>query len=302
MIKVILSMLFFFRWRIALFFSISIGFFACGAVKPGLNYSDDLIVETFSLEGRIVNNRLFVPVVIDNKEFLFLLDTGASATVVASSIPLKEKDFLGSTPVGSIADFVFAKSFRLKNAYMGSVKIPEEPTYVMNFENSQESPRQFDGIIGVSALKDFVITIDKKKQKIDFLRQLPSDVDESILGKEYPVFFDQAGRPNIYLDIPYVGRSKILVDTGAELTSFNADMFNKAAKDSKSRVAKITISGASGSYLTDVMWMDELMLAQGLHHDVEIVKSSTSLIGMDVLSHYIITIDFPNKKLYLKSY
>lgn len=152
----------------------------------------------------------------------------------------------------------------------------------------------------MNTFENYVLYINNKTRSVYFLNQLPFAKEELFI--EFPLFLDRSGRPHIYIDFPHIGRVKTLIDTGAELTSLNTALFDKLTTPSDFRVSNSRISGASGSYVTALTWIDTFTLAGHEHQDIDVYKSSSSLLCMDVLSQYAVTLDFIEKKMYLKRY
>lgn len=287
---------------IFIFILIAFSFSCSNSIIP-VTISPEHTIDKINIKNNIYFNRVYTPVTIDTQEYLFLLDTGASITVLNDSIKLPNNNIIGQSFVGTVVDQVFSNEYRLKNATIGKLDIPESPTYIMPFNNTilaQGEKVKYNGILGVNTLKDYIIYLNIKSEQLYFLKSLPFTNDN--LGEEYDLFLTDSGLPSINIEILNGIEEQMLIDTGATSSSLRPTIFEHIVKKTGARVADTQIQGASGLYSTKLSWLDTLYIA-GLHHkDVSITKSSTSLLGMDLLSKYQIILDFPNRKLYLKAH
>ena len=262
------------------------------------------IVEEISLTDRIINNRIYVPVSLEDKDYLFLFDTGAMPMVTYDGIHLSIDDYTGRESIKTVFDEALAKSFRSRKVYIGSFPMDSGPIYQITDKSLSYSgtiDKTHDGIIGVNTIDNTIVYIDIRSEKFYFLNTFSLDANTGFWN-EYAFSSDNDNRPSIELDIAPGITETMTIDTGAEFSSLHNTKFDALVRHSKSRVTKEYFEGASGLYSTDITWIDNLTFAGRTHKDVEISKSTSSLLGMDILSQYIMVLDMINKKIYLKPY
>lgn len=159
-------------------------------------------------------NEIIVKVRINNSEdLLFLLDTGASDTIVDRRIAAQ--NFLakqGQWDIAGYAGLVAAQRSQLKRMEIGGLILNDVPVRVLDLsQQSRQMSRNIAGIIGTNIISQFALTIDYSKPSLTF-----GDLET----------FERPARavavPFVYKQLPFVrvllnGKDEqiLLVDTGA---------------------------------------------------------------------------------------
>lgn len=278
-------------YRIIYLFLLSVILLACQKPKPATVLPETLDIITYKTV-KPSDNRIYVPVVLNNKDYVFLLDTGASTNVVDLSVSLPQKDYLGKQSVGSVFDPVLSDYYSLDQLKIGNTDLLPDITYVLNLGGVS-----YQGILGVASLNSKIIYIIPQDNQLHILNSIPAQIIKE--AHQFALTSDEAGRPAITINLTPGFQETFVLDTGAQTSSLVLERFDELRKKTGSRTVDALFSGASGTYKTKAMWLNSLSFAGVQHEDVMLSKSAESLLGMDVLSKYNVIIDFKYNRLYL---
>ncbi len=230
--------------------------------------------------GRGAN--LTVPLQLESGETVqFLLDTGSYHSLIDKSLEPKLGKRLGTTKVS-----MFGKNERNSGIY-ATPKIYAGTIPLMLGSNI--ATYDFN-LLGMDCLRHYCIQLDFQSRKVRFLDPNHLKIEE--LGKAYPIRLSRWGRPFIYhnsligevrTNTPVTTRELppewALLDTG-----YFAD----------GRVDTGT-NGPGWLHLPDCGWDNQsytsLTVGQG---------ENANLLGLRFLARHLVTLDFPNRRLYLK--
>jgi hypothetical protein len=160
------------------------------------------------------------------------------------------------------------------------------------------------GILGVSAFDACVAQIDVDAGK---LRLLPSDFREHPeWGTPLPLRLDDTLRtPVVRLNVEgHEGEYNI--DTGnQESLSLTADVFDAIARAKALKVVSLPYWDATGQHAEECARSPHLDIAGMRHRELVIDRASgstgsTGILGLGFLERYVVTIDLPGHRLYLK--
>lgn len=244
---------------------------------------------------------IMIPVSFKGKEYQFVLDTGASATVFDISL----KDQLGwRLPSRRVAaadgKTIRVARFMVGHAHFGGLckrniqVLTADLSYVCKIAG-----RKVDGIVGTDILKDHIVQLDFEKNSVSFLRS--SNTNE-FSGCTSDMWLKN---DSVYMDakvenIPV----RFQIDTGFVDSGFMG-LLEPAALE-KLASAGIAQSDQASTIAGPMMFDERKTIISNLHvGDIEyenalFVGHHKSLLGLNFLSRHIVTFDFPNKKLYLK--
>lgn len=161
-----------------------IGFDVLSAYKVSINYKSGEIIfsalpnepETTGTDFELFLNHIYVPVIIDDKEFFFLLDTGASHCVLSKMLvdslglmkklhPARVDTLIGASGSASEVPTFFLDSLTVssKTTVNVEVAIVDLSTF------SSILGREIYGVIGHNFLKNFELVLNYRDMKL-FLR------------------------------------------------------------------------------------------------------------------------------------
>lgn len=276
-----------------------------------------------SIEFKLVNNLILLPVELNGKELTFLLDTGVKKSLlfnlsIADSLNLKQ---LKKVTVIGLGEDVQFEALKSKNNLlrMKDVVCPDFELLVIlekQFDFSVRMGLNIHGIIGSELFKDFIIEVDYNKKKIIFNDPETYKYRKCKKCKTLPLLF--------YNQKPYVNGTistydnkefnvKLLIDSGGgdSLWLFEKSLdgyivSNKHFKDILGRGLNGNIFGKKSklkSFQISDFKFNELIIS---HPDSSsaignnIRYKRNGLIGAEILKRFKIIYDYPHKKITLK--
>lgn len=260
--------------------------------------------------------RIVVPVMLNEQgPFYFLLDTGATRTVIARSAVIRlalKMDEQKRVPIRSVSRVVRAPTVMMQSLQVGALQSREVHMPVL----SGSTLDGIDGILGVDTLGSTKIFADflNNQLRITSANGLPSDASRIAIP------FNQVGRRPIMMDV-YIGRIRVraIVDTGCAHTLGNTALLKALLTQSRgkleTRPIEVTdatdanhpaqlaiipsiIMGSAGAGYFDVSTLPVSFGEYSVFDTWQINDRPALLIGMDVLSKFDeLAIDYRRKEL-----
>lgn len=260
-----------------------------------ISAQDDNVIAEFNIAKR--GALAVVDVSMEQMNRRFVIDTGASPLFL-------DKSLCEKLPLRSVRDLVTAGGvrrfvlFETPAFHFGGIDVPNGlDAASLDFGMlSTGFGSRLDGIIGCDVMKRFVVQFDSDAGKLRFLRTSPMDA-----GAEFALLFDEMKVPKIEL-LTAVGAEKFVVDSGnyGELTT-TGTLFRKLVKAGvvTNRRERLTTSAAATT-LREEGQLRELKLGVFEHKELSIHQSDVNTIGNEYLARFVVTIDFPNKVMFLR--
>ncbi len=250
-------------------------------------------------------NPIVLPVKLAGKTYQFLLDTGSSSTTLDISLQNllgepKEKRDAGVDENGKIREFNIyyapdAKLGKLSFLYGGTV-------LCVDLTPLRESTGlDIRGVIGVGFLRRYMWQLDLNK---GVLRVYKSGSGNQVdFGVPVRMDMTQYGCPFVVGKILDKYPCNFMIDTGyPDSGTLSGDVFAKLTELGK---IKPVIHQATGSdaklYTTTAGRMGKFELGKIEYKNLIFERSFRgNILGLGFLSRTIVTLDFPNLKMYLK--
>jgi hypothetical protein len=230
---------------------------------------------------------------LENGETItFLLDTGSSISLIDKSLEAKLGKRLGSKPMS-----MFGKNkqqsgiYAAPKLYLGKVQLlTDRRIYTYDFKPQRTHVM---GLLGMDCLKHYCIQLDFQERKVRFLDPMHMEADK--LGKAYPITISREARPFILHD-SLTGKAKpheavttrelppsyALIDSG-----YFADGRVDTGTNAPDQIAWMHLSEC----VWDGMTYTNLIVGHG---------ENANIIGLRFMARHLVTLDFPNRTLYLK--
>jgi predicted aspartyl protease len=243
---------------------------------------------------------LLLPVQFAGKQYQFMLDTGATDTVYDSTFrarlgdPIKKRTV--ETPKGKV-QLLF---FQALEASVGKMSLrTKQPIICADLKLAREaSGHQIMGVVGLDFLRQHRIRIDFDAGRLEFL-----DLLEAEPGTPIPLTLR-----HFYHAKATVAEEEeqFMIDTGCCGFSISGDL---SAKLRERLVREKEALEVSEGYSTDLsgasedqrMTLKNFVLGPFTHHQLCFGSAvQRNVLGLNYLSRYIVTFDFPNQKMYLK--
>lgn len=237
---------------------------------------------------------LYVMIRLESGEQLpFALDTGSPVTIFDASLEPKLGKRLGSTTTWNFGTKREAGIYAAPKLYLGKTLLMMTGSNILTCDFQKElsvsgSDRPTMGILGMDVLQHYCVQLDFKARTVRFLD--PGNLNPAGLGRQFRLDIpNDDARAFVSTPILLGNESKkILVDTG-----FQAD----GASDSEQfdRIVQAdSLKMVHGCALfSNCAWNDQ-------NYTNLILLKGEGLLGLRFLARHLVTLDFPNRTMYLK--
>lgn len=240
---------------------------------------------------------------------IFALDTGAPATMIASSVarllklPIKTHRFTESDKTVELIT---------SSASLGSgvLSLPEVPFILMDMSLLHKAYPDIAGIIGNNMLQFFALRFDFSRRQVDFIfeKKIAGTIFEPKDAVRVPLTYTEG---HCFVDAELDGKAaRFIIDTGAyqtllESRTLIASLKPKAKIDGSTN-ALVNESGTGiqvGKFrklrlhslkIGSMEWKEPVV-----EENVGIREYSINSIGIDFLQRFRVIIDIPGRMLYL---
>ena len=257
--------------------------------------------ETIKIEIR--NGLVFVPVTINNKEHLFLFDTGAPFSI---STKLQNEYNFKVVSKGNIVDSDNNRKkvewSQVDTTLIGNVAFLNQTAFIGDFEaNPILGCLEIDGIIGSNLMRHCNWTIDQQSKSLTLFKDIRGSDSQS----HFTIPFKTDHQYNIFTNVN-VGQAvvkNVLVDYGS--ISLDDEIF--ATLKSRGIISKtfhekgMKQSGIVGETISldrEITSSDSVRLDSAYLKNVMLRTGKTTSIGNGFLSRFELTIDWDNRKLH----
>ncbi len=244
---------------------------------------------------------IFIPVYIQGKEYLFILDTGASITIFDASLKKllgKPKRMLEVQTAGNPA---VMQMFESPSIHIGPFILPqgsEIGCVDLNMFKMIEG-RELSGILGMDFLRKHAIKIDFDNGLVSFVEEDKANLFD--FEQELEITFNTKNIPQIKGHISKQIEIDFVIDSGnISAGSLNKTICDKLIEEQNVKTLKSVMITASGSQETREIRVDSLTISNLEYKDLIFGESSYDNLGLEFLDRHTVIMDFPNKKMYLK--
>jgi hypothetical protein len=261
------------------------------------------VVERFSI--RKDSGSILLPVAIKGKRYRLSLDTGAYCTVYDRPL----WNLLGKPKalqkIGSEHENFTVRFFDPPDARLGKLTLPKDsPVMGADMkELREEFGEDYHGILGMDFLKRHVFRMDFDRGEIVFLRKIGPDP-----GQRLAVTL-RHDLPYVRINLPGLKEpEEFILDTGhGRGGGGDGGILRKATFEALIKSRKLIPCGnfrsvgLAGRQMSRYGRLDALPFAGNTHKNLMFDDSREySFLGLDVLSRYVVTFDFPHQAIYLK--
>ncbi|WP_321495699.1 retroviral-like aspartic protease family protein [uncultured Desulfobacter sp.] len=244
------------------------------------------------------------------KEYTLVFDTGA-ITLIRESIA-KELNISSGLEVetkGSEGNSTTIQLVTIDKISVGNMGVTDCATGILSESNFLKFfPENIDGILGSNFLKFFKVTINYKTKEIT-LSQSRESLELQAHAIEIPIEPDMKNgfAPKAPCLIDGHIKSSVIIDTGTPhtLLSVSSIKKTKSFKNGNAIKAKGSMSADIGGQSKEsyAVRVNELNIGALQLHNIPVSSNlkedSIELVGNDLLSKYLVTIDYPAKKMFL---
>lgn len=252
---------------------------------------------------------IVVPVRFGKAEYRFELDTGASSTTFGRHMRGLLRRAGDHTSFATPNGIARMRNYRASQGYIAGMALPPFKSVVLadmpNYGDGKEV--RLDGALGIDALRGFIVQLDFDQRKVRFLSSVPpaSGKRTSLVRKgTIPVIRGTVGRSETLL---------FILDTGGGCQlAIPQSIFSKCRSRGGVLEAGTTVATSkNGTFRSRIGALNIPFCAGGYRHiglavmdlpepDLPPDLFPSSLIGLEYLSRYTVTFDFPGSAVYLK--
>lgn len=272
------------------------------------------------LSGEIVQNQfrqtvaieiqkglIFLPVIIEGKEYRFLFDSGAPFSI---SNHLQKDLAFNIVSKGNIKDSDHNRKkvlwAQVDSISIGDISFTNQTAFIGDFDaNPLYRCLKIDGIIGSNLLRHCNWTIDQEQQSLTLL----SDIGEDDLKGCVTIPFTSDYQYIMYTDIS-IGQAtvrNVLVDYGSNGSiALNDQIFTTLKNRNiigetlmEKGIQQSGIVGKAIALKREIVYSDSVRLDSIALNKVMLRTGKTVSVGNRFLSRFKVTIDWNNKKLHL---
>lgn len=245
-----------------------------------------------------------IPVVLNGTKYRFLVDTGSTLT----SLDVRHRGLLGppkgALDVQAVGGNVAESIHPAPQGFLAGVALPSFDSVMCTDVAARCGPAHgvVDGVLGARALRDCIIRLDFDRAKIEFLRAVPRNAGvrvELARGETVPtmscILHGYGARPFI-LDTGFTGEAALahtdfstLLSRGS-LKPCGAVSYQSAGRQFMIRMGVLSSGFVGGGYTHRSIVI----------HEIPDKDGAVNALGLDHLSRFTITLDFPGNAIYLK--
>jgi hypothetical protein len=240
---------------------------------------------------------LLVPVTIGGHEYPFIVDTGSTWCVVDTSLQALLVPTGKSAFVNGQAHFYF---YELPEAHIGESRLSVSGNAVCADLTPFRKWTGHDirGFIGMTFLKAHVLHIDFDSGILAILKRGPDSADGAL-----DVSYETTGLPMIDVKLPTGEVIPFGIDSGmlgkckVEVSAYNKLVESGSIVMVDESRSSLTVHGEESQREGLIR---ELSIGDFEHVPLLCHTGKSNDLGLDVLSRYVVTIDFPENRLYLQ--
>lgn len=228
------------------------------------------------------------------EEVAFMVDTGSPITILDDSLKSKLGKQVGTMPV----DFVGSKwqpagIYAAPKFVLGDVPLLTTNDYVVCTPLKKKFKKHYQGILGMDCLQDYCIQLDFVAGKMRFLDS--TETNAAAWGKMYPLLLARIGPQKQFIQplIHHAGffgnNTNLVIDTGCHADG----LVNQG--EAGAVVGNWLLSFLGCGRFHSGVWDGEK------YSNIQVAPvDHVNVLGLRFLARHLVTLDFPNQKMYLK--
>jgi hypothetical protein len=235
------------------------------------------------------------------EELPFFVDTGSPVTVFDKSLEPELGQRLEDTTIWNFGTKEVGGVYKAPKLYLGDTLLMMTGNSIATSDCKPMSinlGRPIMGILGMDVLEHYCIQLDFAAGKIRFLN--PHRLNRANLGKVFPISFSSEGQGMKDFIRPYIHNlsltggegNSIMIDTGYPGDAA-VESFRQEIEEHRLRKEDL-VHGRNGR-----IWFSKCVWNNQTYTNL-LVGEGASLIGLRFLVRHLVTLDFPDRMMYLK--
>ncbi len=235
------------------------------------------------------------------EELPFYVDTGSPTTIFDKSLEPKLGQRLADATISNFGAKENGGLYNAPRLYLGDTLLMMTDNGVVTWDCKATSihiGRPIMGILGMDVLENYCIQLDFAAGKMRFLD--PHQLNRAKLGNAFPISFSTAGQGLKDLVRPYVHNVSLIGGEGADQLIDTGYPGDAAVKSFRQEIAEHrlregdVVHGHNGRiWISKCGWNNET-------YTNLLVGEGASLMGLRFLARHLVTLDFPDRMMYLK--
>lgn len=266
------------------------------------------IEDTFdeTVKTDVCNGLHIVPVRIGGKNYRFLFDTGAMFSI---SEEIQQKMNYKTVSKGTLSDSDNnrrqVRYVQTDTLFIGKIPFTKQTAFVADFtKNPIIKCLEIDGIIGSNLMRHCQWTIDYQNAEIVLFND--TVLDSSKGGVSMPFKLNQQFDQIISLKLGKATLKNLKIDYGSNGSLTLSQNAMQVLKENEIIAKTFAEQGFKSSGLygkttaskREFAWADTIQMNDFTVEGVEIKTGKSGLIGGEILSRFVVTLDFNKKELH----
>ena len=247
-------------------------------------------------DGRLI----LLPIMLGDREFHCLLDTGASRSAFDVSLIAELGPERGGQLLKTPAGLRRAATYDWPRTLLGGQVVRSDRTVVsIDLENIRRATNEnVFGVIGMDVLRHCCLQINFDEGLVHFRDALPPHEE---LGEKVSIEILNDGSPFIVASVAGNGLEHFLIDTGAQGNSLAADAFDELQERGCIRLGSSSASvSVGGETHGDRGRLSRLAIGPFVQAGLRFSRVNVSGLGLRYFSRFRVIFDFPGKAAYLR--
>jgi hypothetical protein len=268
------------------------------ADAPAQPIPSNAVLESFDIAKH--GDAILVPVAVADKQYWFLLDTGAAGSAIDTRLltGTAVRKIAISTPGGTTK----VGLFRAPPLAVGSLPFLPKEKLVLGLDLTkirEVSGLEIYGVLGMDFLRNHICHINFDEGKLLFLKSLPAN-----RGQAFALGLSADSNPTLTMQIGGWGRREFMIDTGwvsTDSVDLPTTTFNILKVLGRLHVFQQAYNEcAAGTRTTRLASGPAVALGNfKIAHPIFTESVDGNRISLGVLSRFVATFDFPKHTLYL---
>jgi hypothetical protein len=294
-------------------FLVALGFLLLAAIScmPGwttaIRYGktiDGPFIDTVKTE--VVNGLHIVPVEIEGRTYRFLFDTGATFSI---SEKVQQRMNYKTVSKGSLIDSDNNRQqvnyVQVDSIFIGHTPFTAQTAFVADFTaNPVINCLEIDGIIGSNLMRFCQWKIDYQNTEIILFNDTVLETSEN--GISLPFALNKQFDQIIKLKLNKATLNNLKIDYGSNgsltisKSAMNVLKENDIVKETYAEKGSVSsgLYGKASISTREFAWADTLQYANFMVEGVELKTGKSGLIGGEILSRFVVTINFKEKEIW----
>jgi len=245
---------------------------------------------------------IVVPVRLDDENYSFAVDTGSAISIFDTSLKSKLGKAKGTATIRTSLGQGQVDVFNSPDAFVGklSLKACDQVTCLNLEAVRRASGKDIYGVLGIDFLKHFVVQLDFDGGTLRFFKEVGTQKER--LGSPLTIALNGEHCPTIKAFIGEKHEEEFVIDTGATNMAIESSLFDRLVKSEEiAPGASSAVATVGGNFRARSGKLLHMSIDGFALKDLRADRDSKSSIGLRVLSRFLVTFDFPNGILHLKS-